>query len=132
MLRRDIAHVAVIIGCLVANGCSSPSTPEKVTSLPPVQTGGSIVVVVQRGQSLDQIAKEYQASKSDIIAANHLSPPYTLKPGTFLQVPVRVQTNTETKQSIQSDAATAKSARSTEPATKAKPRAKQLEPVPLD
>ena len=132
MLRPDIAHVAVVIGCLVANGCSSPSTPEKVTSLPPVQTGGSIVVVVQRGQSLDQIAKDYQASKSEIIAANHLSPPYTLKPGTFLQVPVRGQTTTGTKQPIQSDAATAKSARSTEPATQVKPRAKNLEPIPLD
>ena len=131
MLRLDIAHVAVIIGCLVTNGCSSPSTPEKVAASPPVQTGGSVVVIVQRGQSLDQIAKAYQASKSDIIAANHLSPPYTLKPGTFLQVPVRGQT-TGTKQPIQSDAATVKSARSTEPATKVKPRAKQLEPIPLD
>ena len=129
-----LACVAVIIACLAASGCSNSSMPEKVAPSPPVQTGGNIVVVVQRGQSLDQIAKEYQASKSDIIAANHLSSPYTLKPGTFLQVPVKVagQAATVAKQPTQSDAAETKAARSTEAATKAKPKAKQLEPIPLD
>ena len=45
-------------------------------------------IVVQRGQSLRRIAQEYHVAERDIIAANHLAPPYTLKPGTFLTIAV--------------------------------------------
>jgi LysM repeat protein len=45
-------------------------------------------IVVQRGQSLRRIAQEYHVEERDIIAANHLAPPYTLKPGTFLTIAV--------------------------------------------
>jgi LysM repeat protein len=45
-------------------------------------------IVVQRGQSLRRIAREYHVEERDIIAANHLAPPYTLKPGTFLTITV--------------------------------------------
>ena len=45
-------------------------------------------VVVERGQSLESIARTYRVTKRDIIATNHLAVPYNLKPGTQLEVPL--------------------------------------------
>jgi LysM repeat protein len=43
---------------------------------------------VERGQSLDAIAKTYHVAKQRIIAANKLTPPFTLKPGLVLAIPL--------------------------------------------
>src|SRR5258708_19784994 len=45
-------------------------------------------VVVERGQSLESIARTYRVAKRDIIETNHLAVPYNLKPGTQLEVPL--------------------------------------------
>jgi LysM repeat protein len=52
-------------------------------------------VVVERGQSLDRIAQTYRVAKDDIIAANQLKPPYRLKPGTVLAIPVAITETAE-------------------------------------
>src|SRR5207244_11786577 len=40
------------------------------------------------GKSRRRIAQESHVAERDIIAANHLAPPFTLKPGTFLTIAV--------------------------------------------
>src|ERR1700680_2331346 len=44
-------------------------------------------ITVERGQSLGRIAEAYHVPKQAIIAANHLTPPYKLKPGALLLLP---------------------------------------------
>jgi LysM repeat protein len=49
---------------------------------------GAFFVVIERGQSLESIARTYRVAKRDIIATNQLAAPYNLKPGTQLEVPL--------------------------------------------
>jgi LysM repeat protein len=60
------------------SAAAKPATPE------------SRVVVVGPGQSLGEIAEANHVPKQAIIAANHLSPPYKLKNGQMLRLPVSV------------------------------------------
>lgn len=49
-------------------------------------------VVVEHGQSLQRIAQTYRVRMRDIIAANNLAPPYSLPPGTLLEVAIDAAT----------------------------------------
>ena len=86
MFRLGIDWTAVIVSCDLIAACAerSPAMPPA----PPPAAAKPIYVVVERGQSLDQIAQTYRVAKDDIIAANQLKPPYRLKPGTVLAVPI--------------------------------------------
>jgi len=44
-------------------------------------------ITVQRGQSLNGVARDYHVKPAAIVAANHLSPPYELKTGAKLVIP---------------------------------------------
>lgn len=89
MNRHRVGRVAMLICCcmLVACAARAPRGPEPPAHpTPATQTGFHIVV--ERGQSLDRIAQTYRVAKEAIIAANNLEPPYALKPGTVLQMPL--------------------------------------------
>lgn len=57
-------------------------------------TPDSRFVVVSPGHSLGGIAEANHVPKQAIIAANHLSPPYKLKVGQMLRLPVSVAAST--------------------------------------
>jgi LysM repeat protein len=83
--RLHAASILAVSMFLV--GCADRSA-----SVPPGTATASsatkqFYVVVQRGQSLDQIARSFRVSKADIIAANNLVPPYSVQPGTTLVIP---------------------------------------------
>src|SRR4051794_30526281 len=86
MFRLSIYRITLIVGCGLVAACAE--RPPAVAPAPPPAAAKPIYVVVARGQSLDRIAQTYHVAKDDIIAANQLKPPYRLKPGTVLAVPV--------------------------------------------
>src|SRR4051794_17053142 len=86
MLQRSIYRIALIMGCGLVAACAE--RPPAVTPAAPPAAAKPIYVVVARGQSLDRIAQTYHVAKDDIITANQLKPPYRLKPGTVLAIPV--------------------------------------------
>ena len=93
MFRLGIFRTALIVGCGLVAACAERSPP--VTPAAPPAATKQIHVVVERGQSLDRIAQTYRVAKGDIIAANQLKPPYRLKPGTVLAIPVAVTETAE-------------------------------------
>ncbi|HZU91338.1 MAG TPA: M23 family metallopeptidase [Stellaceae bacterium] len=66
---------------VVYGGANRPP-PAVVPGAPP-----PAAVVVQPGQSLSMIARTYHLAWPALAAANHLSPPYHLKPGQRLVIP---------------------------------------------
>jgi LysM repeat protein len=93
------SHRAMIVAVLVLGGGSllaacgerqNVSTPTAPNAARPARAPITTHIVVQRGQSLRRIAQEYHVAERDIIAANHLAPPYTLKAGTILTIAVAV------------------------------------------
>ena len=83
-------RAGMLIGCgvfLAACSTDRPGAepgPPKSASLP---TAPTTKIVVQPGQSLDAIAQAFHVPKRDIIALNHLVPPYQLKAGSILEIP---------------------------------------------
>jgi LysM repeat protein len=83
-----IFRAALILGAgALATACAEKPAPVAHTAVPAAPAAKQIYVVVERGQTLDQIARNYRVAKQDIIAANQLKPPYELKPGTVLTLP---------------------------------------------
>src|SRR5215207_91490 len=82
-------HTALILAVsMFLAGCADRSAPTPlVTSTASSPAIKQVYVVVQRGQSLDQIARSFRVPKGDIIAANNLAPPYSVKPGATLVIP---------------------------------------------
>jgi LysM repeat protein len=86
-LGRLNAALILAISMFLA-GCTDRSAPTPVvTSTASSPAAKQVYVVVQRGQSLDQIARSFLVPKADIIAANNLAPPYSVKPGATLVIP---------------------------------------------
>jgi LysM repeat protein len=88
LYKALIAAAMVLSGGSLLAACGerpSVSTPAPNAARParaPITTH----IVVQPGQSLRRIAQEYHVAERDIIAANHLVPPYTVKAGTILTI----------------------------------------------
>ena len=82
-------HTALILAVsMFLAGCADRSAPTPlVTSTASSPATKQVYMVVQRGQSLDQIARSFRVPKGDIIAANNLAPPYSVKPGATLVIP---------------------------------------------
>lgn len=136
-------RVGLIAGCAaVVVGCADKSAPEVATAPAPAAAPAdrtTFHVVVQPGQSLDAIALAFRVPKRDIIAANHLNPPYGLKAGTTLLIPVNAaKALAKAKPAPKPTAAAEATARPVKtakvaarpPTTKAKPL--QREVIPLD
>jgi LysM repeat protein len=81
-------RAALILGCGALAACAERPAAVAPATAPAAPTASKIHVIVQRGQSLDRVAQSYRVAKEDIIAANNLKPPYDLKPGTVLQMPL--------------------------------------------
>ena len=90
-LRRTRA-AALVLGCstVLLAACAEQQQEEAAVApaTAPLPGKGNFHVVVERGQTLDRIAQLYHVAKHDVIAANQLKPPYTLKPGTILAIPL--------------------------------------------
>ena len=89
MSQLGIFRAALILGAgALATACAGQTGPMAHTAAPAVPAEKQIYVIVQRGQSLDRIAREYRVAKQEIIAANHLKPPFQVKPGAVLVIPL--------------------------------------------
>src|SRR5215213_2029265 len=137
MSRLSIYLTALIMGCGLVTACAE-RPPAMAPAAPPAATKG-VYVVVGRGQSLDQIAQTYRVAKGDIIAANQLKPPYSLKPGTVLAIPVvgtkaaepaatRSKPDTPLRTTAPPDRATSAST----PVRRTKPKTFEQAVIPLD
>jgi LysM repeat protein len=86
---KQIVGAVLILTCgLLIGGCADHSRAT-VAAPPAAQEPARPTqqIVVQRGQSLDEIARALRVAKQEIIQLNHLAPPYTLKAGATLLVP---------------------------------------------
>jgi LysM repeat protein len=111
LYRALIAALVIGSGSLLAACGERPdvSTPAAAPGdRPSARAPITAHIVVQRGQSLRRITQEYHVEERDIIAANHLAPPYTLKPGTFLTITVAAPRAEEPKQASIEAARTAR------------------------
>ena len=89
MNHLGILRAAVFAGCgVLASACADQQAPPSMAAPALAKpAAGRAYLVVERGQSLDKIAQSYHVAKRDLIAANHLQPPYTLTPGAVLEIP---------------------------------------------
>ena len=109
MSQLGIFRAALILGAgALATACAGQTGPMAHTAAPAVPAEKQIYVIVQRGQSLDRIAREYRVAKQEIIAANHLKPPFQVKPGAVLVIPLGAAQLS--KEATQSKGAPAKAA----------------------
>jgi len=88
-------RLVVVLGCasLLASCMADPAPPVSpaASALSQAEPGrAAFYVVVERGQTLDQIAQMYRVPKKAIVAANHLSAAGVVKPGMMLEVPVHL------------------------------------------
>jgi LysM repeat protein len=99
MVGRHALWTAAIISCGIClascGGRQSPSAP--VATSAPSPAKNEMYIVIQRGQTLDAVADRFHITKADIIALNDLKPPYRLKPGGVLKLPVTAQLHQETE-----------------------------------
>jgi LysM repeat protein len=133
MSKVVIFRAALIFAAgAVATACGEKPAPVAHTAVPAAPAAKQIYVVVERGQTLDQIARNYRVAKQDIVAVNQLKPPYELKPGTVLTIPAGAaqppKEATQSKAAPKPDQAAAM-ARSARPTRPKRPPAKA---IPLD
>jgi lipoprotein NlpD len=93
MRRRRTLGTAVILGYgLLLAGCAGREASVGAAAKPASSPArNEIYILVQRGQTLEAVAGRFNVAKTDIIAVNDLKPPYTLKPGAVLKLPVAAQ-----------------------------------------
>ena len=85
-------------GLLLAACANREASVPPVAASPRSPPRNEVYIVVQRGQTLDAVADRFNVGKADIIAINGLKPPYGLKPGSMLKVPVTAaELNPETQ-----------------------------------
>ena len=137
MDQIGIFRAALILGCGALAACAERPAPVAPAAAP-APAVSHISVIVERGQSLDRIAQAYRIDKQDIIAANDLKPPYALKPGTILRMPLTAVQ--PVKQAIKPKPVPAsgtaanpdRSAEAAAPAPRARPKRPPPEVIPLD
>jgi murein DD-endopeptidase MepM/ murein hydrolase activator NlpD len=133
-----IFRAALILGCGALAACADRPTPVAPATAPAAPAASQIYVIVERGQSLDRIAQAYRVAKQDIIAANNLKPPYALRPGTVLHMPLTaVQPAKQTPEPKPTPANGTvaepdRSAGTAAPAPRGRPKSPPPEVIPLD
>jgi LysM repeat protein len=133
MKRLGFSRTALLLCCGLLADCA-PSAPPPAPAPPPVAQEPMIYVVVERGQSLDAIAKRYRITKQRIIAANKLTPPFSLKPGLVLAIPLsaagppakKTATKPRSTEAVDSDETPSA------PPKSARPKRPPPEVIPLD
>jgi LysM repeat protein len=140
MDRLGILRVWLVVGwAALVVGCADKPAPEVAAAPAPAAASAdraTLHVVVQPGQSLDGIALALHVSKRDIIAANNLAPPYSLKAGTTLLIPA-AKPVAKTKPAAQPTAAKAsakpvRTARVAAPPPPTKTKTSERGIIPLD
>ncbi len=137
MNQLGVFRAVLILGCGALAACAERPAPVPPATAPAAPAASQISVIVARGQSLDLIAKAYRVDKQDIIAANNLKPPYALKPGSTLRMPLTAvppaKQATKPKPAPAS-AIAAKPDRSetAAPGPSGRPKRRPLEVIPLD
>jgi LysM repeat protein len=128
----------LLLGCaLLLGACAERTPPAAEPAATAAPTPAGFYIVVERGQSLDSIARTYRVAKGEIVAANKLMPPYGLKPGTVLQIPRAAaspakQTTTRPKPAA-AEAKPGRSAKTAAPAPQSgRPKRSPPEVIPLD
>jgi lipoprotein NlpD len=121
MPQLGFSRAALLFWSGLLFGCA-PTVPAPAPPPipPPAAQERMVYVFVERGQSLDAIAKTYHVAKQRIIAVNKLTPPFALKPGLVLAIPFsdieaappsKKTTTTKTKPPTAADVDVPKSAR---------------------
>jgi LysM repeat protein len=126
MLQLGVYRTALIVACGLVAACAERPSPAPPAAAPAAKK--QIYVFVQRGQSLDQLAQTYRVAKDDIIAANQLKPPYSLKPGTVLTIPAAIAEPALPQAAARPDRAIS----SPTPRRRTKPNASGKAVIPLD
>jgi hypothetical protein len=137
-----VLRAGLVAGCTaLVVGCAEKAVPEAAAIAPPSAAAdrGTFHVVVQPGQSLDAIALAFRVPKRDIIAANHLAPPYSVKAGTMLLIPVNAAKAVAKPKPARKPTVTAEAsakpvqtARVAAPTRSTAPKVSQPEVIPLD
>jgi murein DD-endopeptidase MepM/ murein hydrolase activator NlpD len=87
---------AAVLAALLLAGCGWMAVPPSrsqgagataTTAAPPTAAGAPGSAVVQPGDTIYSVARRYNSPTRAIIDANHLEPPYVLRPGEQLIVP---------------------------------------------
>jgi LysM repeat protein len=147
MVGRHALWTAAIVSCGICltacSGRQSPSAPAAIAAPSPARN--EMYIVIQRGQTLDAVADRFHITKADIIALNDLKPPYRLKPGGVLKLPVTAQLHQEpeadegsaslpkpssTATAVTTPAPPAQAQRAARPKTSEKPKPPEV--IPLD
>lgn len=135
MRWHRVDRAALLLGCsLLIASCAEQPPAAVTTPAAPAPDQTRLLVVVERGQSLDRIARLYRVPKRDIIAANKLKPPYALRPGSVLQIPLAASEPAKrtvtrpTTATVKPD----RSAETTAPAPRRKAKRPAPEVIPLD
>jgi murein DD-endopeptidase MepM/ murein hydrolase activator NlpD len=83
--RHGVVAASAALGLAFVMAACAPATPPApvVTAPPPPQP-----IIVERGQTLSGIAHAYHVPMLALADANHLSPPYRIRAGQTLIVPV--------------------------------------------
>lgn len=95
MKLRALSRVLIVLvmggmaaGCgLLDMGTIGTTAVGPAVALPPAGRA-AFYVRVERGQSLDQLAKLYRVPKQRIVVVNNLAPPYRVAPGSHLEIPL--------------------------------------------
>jgi LysM repeat protein len=126
-------------GVLVSACANNPAPVAAVTPASTTPPAGHAYLVVDRGQSLDKIAQTYHVAKRDLIAANHLTPPFGLKPGMVLEIPAptmksvaKAKERPEDGGAVEAGAKPVRTGAVAGPARSAKPKPSEPEVIPLD
>ncbi len=141
MRQFSFLRTALFLGCgALVSACADHSTPVAAAA-PATATplAGHAYLVVEPGQSLDSIAHAYRTAKRDLIATNHLTPPYNLRPGTTLEIPAPAAKPVAKPKERQKDATASepgarpvRTAGVAAPGRSAKPKPSEPEVIPLD
>ena len=81
--------LATFVVALAVAGCSEPWITGKVVPIPASFLAEKGTIVVRKGDTVHGIARRYGAGIRSLIDANGLSPPYLLRIGQKLKLPVR-------------------------------------------
>ena len=90
MHRSNFLRALMFLGAAVLAACGGDTAPPMGPPNGGAAIGPHTYHLVGSGQSLDDIARIYHVPKAGIIAANRLSAPYNLKPGTMLDIPIGI------------------------------------------
>lgn len=86
-LRNDIIQVGQSLMIPGGTGTSAPVSYDVAPLTPPGASADEVTFVVQRGDTLGEIARKFDVTVSDLMAANNITDPRKLRLGQKLVIP---------------------------------------------